>query len=244
LAHHPPTLTSPPDADHHAPEPRRRISTIFATRPISTPDRRPILMGWTAPLPASQWHRRRWACRSRGQHSTLIHTLEHIDETLLLFAPDAMLEPIRPKVYEPREDWASHGEQTRRALDILRRANGQKLSTRQIALRVMEARGLAAQTVDPAACCLDQSASHRLGQGALRSLAGASAAMVLRVAIGPTACGLADHPLAVSTLPIAERISSPASPSNRAASSCSASPCAERSTSPARAKSVWAARRS
>ena len=68
--------------------------------------------------------------------------LEHIDETLRLFAPDAMPELIRPKVNTPRADWAAHGEQTRRALDILRRANGQKLSTREITLRVMRERGL------------------------------------------------------------------------------------------------------
>ena len=49
---------------------------------------------------------------------------------------------IRPKVNTPRADWASHGEQTRRALDILRRANGEKLSTREITLRVMRDRGL------------------------------------------------------------------------------------------------------
>jgi hypothetical protein len=68
--------------------------------------------------------------------------LEHLDETLRLFAPDAMPELIRPKVHTPRADWASHGEQTRRALDIIRRANGEKLSTREITLRVMRDRGL------------------------------------------------------------------------------------------------------
>jgi len=53
-----------------------------------------------------------------------------------------MPELIRPKVNKPRADWATHGEQTRRALDILRRANGEKLSTREITLRVMRDRGL------------------------------------------------------------------------------------------------------
>jgi hypothetical protein len=53
-----------------------------------------------------------------------------------------MPELIRPKVNKPKADWAAHGEQTRRALDILRRANGEKLSTREITIRVMRDRGL------------------------------------------------------------------------------------------------------
>jgi hypothetical protein len=80
--------------------------------------------------------------RTEKQLRKLRDALEHIDETLRLFAPDAMPELIRPKVRTARADWASHGEQTRRALDILRHANGEKLSTREITLRVMRDRGL------------------------------------------------------------------------------------------------------
>ena len=78
--------------------------------------------------------------RVEKQLRKLRDALEHIDETLLLFAPDAMPELIKPKSYSPRADWAQHGEQTRRVPDILRRANGARLSTREIALRVMRER--------------------------------------------------------------------------------------------------------
>jgi hypothetical protein len=68
--------------------------------------------------------------------------LEHIDASLTLFAPDEMPELIRPKEYRPKSDWAGYGENARRILDILRRANGEPLTTRDIAVQIMSERGL------------------------------------------------------------------------------------------------------
>ena len=68
--------------------------------------------------------------------------LEHLDATLTLFAPDAMPELIRPKTYRPKADWAGYGEHARRVLDVLRRANGEPLTTRDIAVLIMTERGL------------------------------------------------------------------------------------------------------
>jgi hypothetical protein len=68
--------------------------------------------------------------------------LEHVDATLRLFAPDAMPELIRPKAFRPQADWAQRGENMRTALGVLRRANGEALSTRAVALQVMAERGL------------------------------------------------------------------------------------------------------
>ena len=69
-------------------------------------------------------------------------TLRSLDDTLCLFDPEAVPEAIKAKVWRPRADWALPGENTRRVLSILRRANGSPLSTRAIALQVMAERGL------------------------------------------------------------------------------------------------------
>lgn len=53
-----------------------------------------------------------------------------------------MPELIRPKEYRPKTDWAGYGENARRILDILRRANGEPLTTRDIAVQIMVERGL------------------------------------------------------------------------------------------------------
>lgn len=51
-----------------------------------------------------------------------------------------MPELIRPKAYRPKSDWAGYGENTRRVLEILRRANGVPLTTRDIAVQIMSER--------------------------------------------------------------------------------------------------------
>ena len=68
--------------------------------------------------------------------------LEHVDATLRLFAPDAMPELIKPNVFRPQAHWAQRGEHVRLALAVLRRANGEALTTRAITLQVMAERGL------------------------------------------------------------------------------------------------------
>ena len=69
-------------------------------------------------------------------------TLRSLDDTLCLFDPSAVPEAIKAKVWRPRGDWALPGEHARRVLDVLRRANGEGLTTRAITLRIMAERGL------------------------------------------------------------------------------------------------------
>ena len=68
--------------------------------------------------------------------------LYSLDDTLCLFDPDAVPEAIKAKVWRPKADWALRGEHARRVLGVLRRANGQALTTRAITLQVMAERRL------------------------------------------------------------------------------------------------------
>ena len=67
--------------------------------------------------------------------------LIHIDAALVVFDPDATPDTIAPKRPVRRSAWFAAGELSRLALEILRRADGEPLSTREIAHRVMAARG-------------------------------------------------------------------------------------------------------
>jgi hypothetical protein len=68
--------------------------------------------------------------------------LRSLDDTLCLFDQSAVPENIKAKVWRPRPDWAIRGEHARRVLSVLRRANGEGMTTRAITLQIMAERGL------------------------------------------------------------------------------------------------------
>ena len=89
----------------------------------------------------------------RAEIAGEIHSLErrlaqlradliHIDAALVVFDPDAEPATIAPKRPVRRSAWFAAGELSRLALEMLRRAGDEPLSTREIARRVMAARGL------------------------------------------------------------------------------------------------------
>ena len=78
-------------------------------------------------------------CHARLQE--LSDSLEHLDATLRLFAPDFVAESVLPKVFAPPKSWSKRGEMSRAVLSILRVAKG-PLSTREIAAMVIAQRGL------------------------------------------------------------------------------------------------------
>lgn len=71
----------------------------------------------------------------------LIADLEHLDATILQFNPDYRVETIKPKGFRPPSDWASRGEMSRAILSMLRQAK-QPMTTKEVALAIMENRGL------------------------------------------------------------------------------------------------------
>jgi hypothetical protein len=70
----------------------------------------------------------------------LIIQLDSLDATIRLFKPDIDLEMVKAKPLPPRNA-AFQGEVTRAILDKLRRTQ-RPMSTRELTLAVMEARGL------------------------------------------------------------------------------------------------------
>jgi hypothetical protein len=70
----------------------------------------------------------------------LVIQLDNLDATIRLFKPDIDLEVVKPKPLPPRNA-AFQGEVTRAILDKLRRVQ-RPLTTRELALHVMECRGL------------------------------------------------------------------------------------------------------
>ncbi|MDQ2106437.1 hypothetical protein [Azospirillum isscasi] len=67
--------------------------------------------------------------------------LVHIDAVLRLYAPEVEPESIAPKAVRKRNDWFKPGELARIVLDVLRVAPA-PLQVREIAVKVMEARGI------------------------------------------------------------------------------------------------------
>ena len=78
-------------------------------------------------------------CHARLQK--LSEDLEHLDATLRLFAPDFVVESIKPKVFVPPKSWSKRGEMSRVVLSILRVAKG-PLTAREIASMIVAQRGL------------------------------------------------------------------------------------------------------
>jgi hypothetical protein len=78
-------------------------------------------------------------CHARLQE--LSESLEHLDATLRLFAPDFVAESILPKVFAPPKSWSKRGEMSRAVLSILRVAKGPQ-TAREIAAQIVAQRGL------------------------------------------------------------------------------------------------------
>lgn len=79
--------------------------------------------------------------RSQQQLRQMIMALEHLDKTLLMFAPDYKIEGIKPKQFRAPSDWSKRGEMKRRVLEILRDAT-LPMTSRDIALVMISERGL------------------------------------------------------------------------------------------------------
>ena len=72
---------------------------------------------------------------------SLVNDLEAIDGSLRQFAPNMLIEAIRPKAFRPPKDWSHRGEMCRQVLTILRMAT-EPLTSRDIALEMLMTRAL------------------------------------------------------------------------------------------------------
>ena len=77
---------------------------------------------------------------AQGKVRQLIHDVDAVDATLKLFRPDMEIGIVRVRP-TPRRHAAFRGESSRMILTMLREAGG-PMTTRDIVLKVMEARGL------------------------------------------------------------------------------------------------------
>ena len=77
---------------------------------------------------------------AQGKVRQLIHDVDAVDATLKLFRPDMEIGIVRVRP-TPRRHAAFQGESSRMILTMLREA-GAPMTTRDIVLKVMEARGL------------------------------------------------------------------------------------------------------
>src|SRR4051812_48766558 len=74
--------------------------------------------------------------RTHERLRELVNSLEHIDGTLRLVAPNMELEAIHPKAFRPPDDWSKRGQMSRLVLSILRTAK-EPLITREIAAQML-----------------------------------------------------------------------------------------------------------
>ena len=79
--------------------------------------------------------------RSQQQLRQMIMALEHLDKTLLMFAPEYKIEGIKPKQFRAPSEWSKRGEMKRRVLEILREAT-LPMTSRDIAMVMISERGL------------------------------------------------------------------------------------------------------
>ena len=77
---------------------------------------------------------------AQGRLRQLIQDIDAVDATIKLFQPDAQVGIVRIRP-TPRRHAAFRGESSRLILNMLREADG-PMTTRDIVLKVMEARGL------------------------------------------------------------------------------------------------------
>lgn len=71
----------------------------------------------------------------------LVADLDAIDAAIRVFDPEADIAAIKPRQYPPRHA-AFRGEMMRHVMAALREAKGKPITTRDIAVQVMKARGL------------------------------------------------------------------------------------------------------
>ena len=67
--------------------------------------------------------------------------LLHIDATIRIMQPDYKPEEIRPKKRYKRGDWFGNGELLRLILETLRKAAGEAMTAKEVALVIMERKG-------------------------------------------------------------------------------------------------------
>src|SRR5690242_1293764 len=79
----------------------------------------------------------------RTELDALTANLGHLDATLRLFDPEIRLDAIRPKAPRPAADPGRPEITTRMVLDVMRRA-GEPLSAKEIATRLLDEMGAAA----------------------------------------------------------------------------------------------------
>lgn len=73
--------------------------------------------------------------------STMIRSLEKLDDVINLFDPEYKPEGIKPAAFRPPQDWAKRGEMQRTILSILRQAS-EPLVTGDIALQMLKERAI------------------------------------------------------------------------------------------------------
>ena len=73
--------------------------------------------------------------------SKLIHDLEKLDATLLMFDPEYDLPSIKPRAFRPPSDWSNRGEMSKAVLNIMRKAT-EPMTTRDVAFEVMSMRAV------------------------------------------------------------------------------------------------------
>jgi hypothetical protein len=110
----------------------------------------------------------------------LILALEHVDATIKLFDPDYAIENIRPKPV-PAIYKAFPGDMIRLVLSLLRESPG-PLSTKQITLHVMAARGVDSSNKQDFELFRQRVGSmlrHHRSKGLIRSFAGEDGSFML-----------------------------------------------------------------
>lgn len=105
--------------------------------------------------------------QAEGRARSIKRDLAHVEATIRLFKADwdrTAVAPLRPKV---RSRWAGKGRASQAALAVLRAAD-QPLSAREIAVRIMEAKGIDAtdaRAVQEVASGVHGALKRRLGNG-------------------------------------------------------------------------------
>ena len=74
--------------------------------------------------------------------------LGHIDAAILLFDPEFDLRRVRGKAQRERSQYFVAGEGSKLALDVLRMANGEAVCTRQVAVGMLQSRGIAPESIE------------------------------------------------------------------------------------------------
>ena len=115
---------------------------------------------------------------TRAKLRQLIIDLGHVDAAILIFDPDFDVDGIKPKQPMPLYNVSFRGEFVRIILDMMREAQG-PVTTREIALHVMQGRGL--NTADAALVALFQRRVrgllyHYRGRGMIRGVQGSEPA--------------------------------------------------------------------